>query len=204
MSNAFPALIRVTEQSAAPAIGEFKALRMCAPTCFFMLGKAYGYLAHGPGSDIGSFAARLDWDKNFEPRMCWMRPQLAGLLRDQYGMSIVSWQLNGNTDASDERIARMVEAGYLRTPREIEFYKTHAVSKSVRQIVQERPAIVGVRPGFGANKDAHAVIITRWTDDTVEIIDPDERNTHTIYSPRHVQQYLNPTGGGVTVVLPRA
>jgi len=98
----------------------------------------------------------------------------------------------------------MKTAGYLSTTREINFYRIRVIGKTPEQLVQAGyPLIVGVLPGFAKNKSVHAVVITHWSDHTVECIDPDGRNVELHYSPDYVRRMINPTGGGCTIILPK-
>jgi hypothetical protein len=195
---------RQTQQSIAPEVGERRALQSCAPTCFYVLGRAEGYLQDGEDTDLGSFVKGLDWDNDFSEATGWVRPKLAAGLRGQYGMEIVSWRTGGNDAADDETISKMRAAGYVSSDREVQFYRDHVVGKQPLDVVADGyPIIAGVVPGFGANQDSHAIVINKVEDDKAYVIDPDERNINQIYSKQYVEQNLNPTGGGFTVVLPK-
>ena len=193
---------RVTQQSVGDILGEYVASRNCAPTCFYMLGRAGGYLDGGIGSTLEGFSDSLDWDSNFSEARGWVRPYMSADIRNKYGMDIVSWQLNG---ADKPDIERMKAAHYLDSEREVTFFQEHIAGKSLPQIVHNTyPVIVGVKPGFGGeSKSTHAVILTEWTKGKVTVVDPDDRNTQQVYDEAYVEKYLNPKGGGCTIVLPK-
>jgi hypothetical protein len=193
---------RLTQQSIEPQVGEYMAGRNCAPTCFFILGRAGGYLKDGIGSTLGGFTTELNWDQNFSEARGWVRPALAAELRQRYGMAIVSWQLNGNIDPDLELMQR---SGYLSSDREIEFFKEHIIGQELPDIIQNTyPVMVGVKRGFGGEADStHAIILSSWEHGKVTVVDPDDRNTKQVYDEAYVLDYLNPTGGGCTIVLPK-
>jgi hypothetical protein len=193
---------RSTQQSIGPAMGARRASQACAPTCFYMVAQAAGYL---PAElDLTTFCRRLDWADAFLDDRGWVRPRLARQLRRQYGLVVVSWQLGGNKAADDDTIDRMIAAGYLAIDREIDFYRREVVGRDLSEVVQAGyPVIAGMKAGFGENKQTHAVVILNWDDKGVEIIDPDDRNSRRHYPVAYVREFLNPTGGGCTVVLPR-
>lgn len=179
-----------------------RRMEICVPACFFMLGRQTGYLPDGGPVTYDSFIDDLDWN-SFDERG-WVRPKIGRELRKRYGMNIVSWQINGNQAADDQTIERMVAAGYLSNPREITFFKDVIVGKTPKQVVQAGfPIIIGMLPGFAANTGLHGVLISGWTDDKVVVIDPDERNPVQDYDPEYVERFINPLGGGCTVVLPK-
>ncbi|HSX02686.1 MAG TPA: hypothetical protein VLI05_05245 [Candidatus Saccharimonadia bacterium] len=193
---------RYVQQAITPALGEYRALRVCVPTCFFMLAKANGYLSAGPGADLVSFCRDLDWPGAFVPSG-WVRPRLAADLRRRYGIASVSWLPGGHQAPTAADLKAMKAAGYLGSRREVAFFRRYIIGHDLPDIVRSGyPVIAGVLGGFGANKDTHAVIIVDWTDDEVEIVDPDDRNPQQIYPASYVRQHLNQSGGGFTVVLP--
>lgn len=202
--NTSPRVIeRYVQQMVGPALGEYKALRSCAPSCFFMVAKAEGYLLDGPGSDLVSFVGSLNWEDDFVESRGWVRPWLCRTLRERYGLSLVSWRIDGNHDGSDETIEKMQAAGYIQTEREIAFYRDHVIGRDIEEIVADgHPMIVGVLPEFGHNRREHAMVLSHWINDGVEVIDPDERNPYHTYPASYVRGHLNPSGGGCTIILP--
>lgn len=192
---------RVTQQSLKR--GDGNDMRACIPACFYMLAKASGYMTSGPRSDFDSFAAALDWDNDRTPEQGWIRGRVSRTFREKYGMQVVSWQTNGNTEVSPERIERMIAAGYLKTEREIDFYKKHVVGKRPWEVVAAGyPIILSVLPGFAANTTSHGIIVTSWSEQQVDVIDPDARNPKTQYKPSYVKRHISPAGS-CTVVLPK-
>lgn len=193
---------RHTQQSIGVVMGERRAGQACVPTCFYMVAQAAGYLPAGLG--LAAFCERLDWADAFSESHGWVRPKLASQLRRQYGLAIASWQLGGNVADDETTISRMTAAGYLATEREIDFYHRHVVGRDVAELVAGGyPVIAGVKAGFGANKQSHAVVLLSWEGDRVEVIDPDDRNSRRYYPEAYVREHLNPTGGGCTIVLPK-
>jgi hypothetical protein len=193
---------RATQQSLVGTLGEHRALRACAPACFYMVAQAAGYVPDDVS--LADFCARLDWGPAFSPERGWVRPALARQLREQYGAAIVSWQLGGNRDDSPDTIDRMAAAGYLATEREINVYGAEVAGRDVAEVVRAGyPVIAGMKAGFAANQQSHAVILLEWKDAEVTVIDPDDRNSQRQYPESIVREYLNPTGGGCTIILPR-
>lgn len=191
---------RITQQSLFPRLGE-RALSACVPTCFYMTAQQEGHLSRE--INLTDFCSTLNWS-HAETSTGWVRPELSNQLRDLYGLPVVSWRLDGNHDDSPETIERMCQAGYLRTQEEIDFFRQQIIDRDIAEIVQDcSPVIVGVKAGFGANQTAHAVILNTWSNEgVVEVIDPDDRNSNTAYSAEYVRAFLNPEGGGCSVVLP--
>ncbi len=184
------------QQFAGQVIGDHKALRLCAPTCFYVLAKGYGYL----DVDFFTFCKSIDWERTNDGD-AWIRPRLSGWLRERYGLPIVSWQvaLAGRSD-----IQAMVKAGYLRTKAEIKFFKRKAERLGVKQLVQKGyPVIVTVPAGFGGNNYLHAVILKSWDKGRVEVVDPDERNPRTYYDEAMVERVLAEGPTACSVVLPK-
>lgn len=192
---------RITQQSVFTRLGE-KALSACVPTCFYMAAHEEGHLPEE--ISLADFCSTLNW-VYAETSTGWVRPELSNQLRNLYDLPVVSWQLNGNHDDSPETIEKMCQAGYLQTQEEIDFYRQQVIGRDVADIVQHcSPVIVGVKAGFGANQTAHAIILSKWSEDgVVEVIDPDDRNSNTTYSAEYVRAFLNPDGGGCSIVLPR-
>ena len=193
---------RVTQQSIQTQIGEYKANRSCSPVCFYMLAKAGGYLGSDDGVELLTFIDNLDWENNFSEELGWIRPKLASELRSEYGMNIVCWQLNGNIDPD---ISKMKSSGYIQTSFEEEFFLKNIVGKDLQAIISNNyPVMVGVKPGFGGESNSnHAIIITSWDSSGVVVIDPDDRNSQKHYTEEYIDKYLNPTGGGCTIVIPK-
>lgn len=192
---------RITQQSLAERLGE-RALSACVPTCFYMTAHEEGHLPDG--ISLSDFCSALNW-AHAETSSGWVRPDLSNQLRDLYNLPVVSWRLGGNHDDSPETIERMRHAGYLRTQDEIDFFQQQIIGRDIADIVRYcSPVIAGVKAGFGANQTPHAIILSKWSEDgTVEVIDPDDRNSNTTYSAEYVRAFLNPDGGGYSIVLPR-
>lgn len=194
---------RVTQQSVGAILGDYIASRNCSPTCFYMLGRAGGYLDKGVGSTLEGFTDSLDWDAYFSEARGWLRAGLASDVRKKYGMDVVTWWLNGSTDYD---IERMRKYGYLSNDREEAFFRDHVADRQIKDIVHDTyPMIVGVKPGFGGEaKSTHAIILTDWHKGKVTVVDPDDRNTQQVYDEAYVEKYLNPKGGGCTIILPKS
>ena len=192
---------RITQQSIFSRLGE-RALSACVPTCFYMTAHEEGYLPDD--ISLTDFCSALNW-ADAETSSGWVRPDLSNQLRDLHDLPVVSWQLNGNFDSSPETIEKMRQAGYLRTQEEIDFFRERIIGRDIAEIVQSNyPVIVGVKAGFGANQTAHAIILSKWSENgVVEVIDPDDRNPNTSYTAEYVRAFLNPEGGGCSIVLPR-
>lgn len=192
---------RITQQSVFSRLGE-KALSACVPTCFYMAAHEEGHFSNE--ISLADFCSALNW-AHAETSTGWVRPELSNQLRDLYDLPVVSWRLNGNHDDSPETIEKMRQAGYLRTQDEIDFFRQQIIGRDIADIVQYcSPVIAGVKAGFGANQTAHAIILSDWSNDgIVEVIDPDDRNSNTTYSAEYVRAFLNPDGGGCSIVLPR-
>jgi hypothetical protein len=178
---------------------EFRALRTCVPACLFMLGAEEGYFDGAEAvKNYQTYINNLDWT-DFDMERGWIRPNLAQKLRNLYGMEIVSWREGVEPD-----IEKMKQAGYLNSEKEEAFFKNTVYGKKLAEIVQSGyPVLVGVKPGFGTNKQSHGVIILSWTNEEVVVQDPDNRNPKNIYTPEYIESYLNPNGGGYTIVLPK-
>jgi len=192
---------RITQQSVYAALGE-KALSACVPTCFYMAAQNEGHLPHE--ISLTDFCRELNW-AHAETASGWIRPDLSHQLRELYDLPVVSWRFGGNYYNSPEGIEKKCRAGYLQTQEEIDFFRQQIIGRDISEVVQQCcPVIAGVKAGFGANKTVHAVILQSWSEDgIVEVIDPDERNPTMFYPADYVRDYLNPNGGGFSVVLPR-
>ncbi len=187
---------RVTQQSLIPELGEAEALDMCTPTCLYMLVEATGYHP----DTLVEFVKSMDKEHNHTQKG-WMRAWLAKTLRAQ-GVSVVSWRPGLNGD-SDETVRRMIDAGFLGSQLEVDFYLKNVAGKSVEEVVRAGwPVATGMVPGFGEAGSKHTVIIAEWTDDSVRVIDPDSRNNQSTYSPHEINDAINPEGGGCTIILP--
>ncbi len=194
---------RYVQQSVAPELGEELALQLCVPTCFYMVARAAGYLQGNQAETLADFCRQLNWQDDFTEAGGWIRPRLSADLRRRYGWPIVSWHFGGAEHPTDADIERMKAAGYLATTAEVAFFKEQVVGHDLADIVQAGyPVIAGMKPEFGVVRDKHAVVIGTWDDTGVEIIDPDDRNLEHHYLASYIREYLNPTGGGCTVILP--
>lgn len=196
---------RVTLQSLSGDLGEYAAVRSCAPICFYMLLKAYGYLGAEPMTPA-AFAANLNRPHLLTSAQDWSRPALSAAARMQFKAPVVSWQLWRSLSQAPDNFSAMSKAGYIETETERQYYEKHFKGKTVEQIVRGgHPAIVTMKPGLGSpeNRNIHAVIVASWTDQAVEIIDPDDRNPKTTFAPDHINAYIS-EHAGVTVILPQS
>jgi hypothetical protein len=172
------------------------------PTAFYTLAVANGYINESSLS-LDEFVEDLNWDDDFEKAKGWLRPYITRTVRERYHIPIVSWMISGNQEPTTEDIAAMHRSGYLGTEAEQSFFEQQVVGHSIKQIVNAGyPVIVGVKPGFGANQDHHAIIIIEWKGGLVRIIDPDGRNDQVDYEQQEILDNLNPLGG-CSVVLPK-
>lgn len=187
----------VTLQSMSSELGHEVAVRYCAPLSFYMILRALKAI---PVDMMpGAFCADLDHAHLKAEQDDWSRPALSRYMRHAYGVSVISWQLQG-----DANIELMKRAGYIETEAEERFFLDNIYGKSVKDIVQSGyPVIVTMKPGFGTdkNKNIHALIIVDWDNGKVTLVDPDARNPRSEFDEARVLEYLSPTGGG-TVVLP--
>lgn len=187
----------VTLQSLTPTLGEHLAIRYCAPLSFYMVLRAAGYLDKELMPD--AFCAELDRGALTTQADDWSRPALTRLLREKYHVPVVSWWLNGQAD-----FERMKKSGYVESEAEIKFFEEVIQGKTLKQLVQAGyPVIVTMKPGFGSeeNSNIHAVVIAKWEDQTVTVVDPDARNPKSQFNEDYVQQYLSTEGAG-SIVLP--
>lgn len=197
-------ILPVTMQSLSAKLGTELAIRSCAPVAVYMLLKANGYLP--PDLSPEDFVFGLDRGKlstDFANPNNWSRPALSAFVRQKYNASIVSWQFVLNN--LEPNISRMVDAGYIKTAAEIEFYQTKVWNRSIPQLVRSGyPVITTVLPGFSTpgNESVHAIIIAKWDEDEVEIVDPDARNPNRVYETGQLIKSISPNGGG-TIILPR-
>lgn len=189
---------RVSLQSLGGDLGDYAAVRSCAPADFYMLAKAYGYLGKepmSPGAFIGNYNRPhlLTGDKD------WSRPALTAAVRQQFKAPIVSWWVAG-----DANIELMKKSGYIESDREVAFFKDEIAGRSVEDIVRDgHPVIVTMLPGLGSpeNHNIHAVIISEWDDEGVTVIDPDDRNPKSRFDADYIRKFISPKGA-VTVFLP--
>ncbi|HSX14968.1 MAG TPA: hypothetical protein VLE72_03650 [Candidatus Saccharimonadales bacterium] len=195
------AMTRLVQQSMHPNLSEHDRLRICLPTCFYILAKAYGYLE---GVSPEEFIDNLDQATRLEAGE-WSRPKFSRFLRQRYGIKIVSWWTGKNrTDLIPERDKRrMHEFGYLDDEAETDFFWQQVVDRDVAQIVQAgHPVIATVLPGFGQNRALHSIILARWADGQVDVIDPDDRNPEKPYPEDYIRSKLNPNGA-CSIILPK-
>lgn len=187
------------QQSLEPIIGSKKATQACLPTCFFMLGKAYGYLVD---DSIETFMAKLDWNAAFDERTGWARSKMSQLMREQFRVPVVSWWLNAPSPTTSIDLEKAKVAGYRSSQREIAWYEANVVQWPLEVIVAAgTPVIATMKPGFGANTSVHAVILASLTHDRYEVIDPDERSRRRFYSIDEIHRQLSPVGAA-SVILP--
>ena len=184
------------QQSLTAAYGAERALQACLPTCFYMLARAHGYLK---GMSLVDFMARLDWDDCRDPGRGWLRAPLSVKLRQTFDLSVVSWMVNQPAGANFDR---MIAAGYVTTDREIAWFEHNVVDWPIDVVVAAgTPTIVTMQPGFAANQSLHAVVLAALTNDTYEIIDPDERNSKRFYTIPEIHAAMAPNGAA-SIVLP--
>jgi hypothetical protein len=177
----------------------------CLPTSFFALAEASGYrnLSFRPGtSGLSEYVNQID-DVAFDPDNGWSRAALSSQMRFLFDqMPVISWQTGRNTDESLEamNLAAMLEAGYLKTPEEVQFFRDEIVNRDVSEIINSGlPVMVTVKPGFGKNRALHAVILDSWDEKNVHVVDPDQRSRRDTYSPERVREYMT---GACTVIPP--
>lgn len=179
-------------------------LLSCVPTSMFMLMLSAGHFANKDKQKAyDTYRDKLNWDDFNQDIGGWIRSRLLKQLRRRYkNFEAVAWKPGGNINITDEDIQNMVDIGYLSTDREVRFFKKRVMDQNPRSLVEAGyPLLVSVRPGFGANKQGHGIIVVKWTDKEVVIFDPDKRNPRKIYSPKMLEEYINPTGS-FTIVLP--
>lgn len=190
----------VTLQSLAPTLGEHLAIRYCAPLSFYMVLRAAGYVAKDIMPD--SFCAELDRQGLTTSEDDWSRPALSRLLRHKYQVPIVSWWLNGQAD-----FERMKRSGYVESEQEIRFFYDVIQGKTVKELVEAGyPVIVTMKPGFGSdlNNNIHAVVLAKWHDNIVTVVDPDARNPRRTFEESYVYKYLSIEGAGSIILPPSA
>lgn len=188
------------QQNLEPIIGAKKATQACLPICFFMLGKAYGYMED---LSIESFSATLDWNAAFDERTGWGRAKMSQLMREQFRVPVVSWWLNAPSPVTAIDLERAKVAGYRSSQREIAWHEANVEKWPLEVIVAAgTPVIATMKPGFGANKSVHAVILASLTHDRYEVIDPDERSRRQYYSIDEIHRQLSPVGAA-SVILPK-
>lgn len=186
---------RLHQQSLSKIIGQERADRACLPTCFYILARAHGYLKD---VTFGDFSKKLDWSESYQPDLGWIRSRLSHELRGDYKLPVVSWKLSHEVD-----IEKMVATGYVETQREITWFERNVADWPIEVIVAAgTPVIVTMKPGFGANKSVHAIILAQLKDDRYEVIDPDERNSKRFYTIDEIRRHMSPVGAG-SVILPR-
>ncbi len=202
-----PTIERVTLQSLGAELGTHRAIRSCAPVAFYMLLKAYGYLPFNmtPAQfvkDIDKDHLSTEFAQNDSSQtLNWSRPALSQYLRRTYGAAIVSWQFNWNFIPTNMEATK--RAGYRVTKREIDFYEQHVWGKTLKEIVQSGHQVIAtMEPGFGQNKNVHAVIVTDWSEDEVTAIEPDARNPYDHFAVERFMEYLSPLGAG-SIILPK-
>lgn len=191
------------QQSLEPTIGRTRSESACLPTCFYMLGRAYGYLQD---VSIEEFISSLEGGDSYTPGTGWIRPRMSAELRRRYKMNIVSWKLRSASGTSEDDVERMVAAGYLGTQQEIAWYQKYVVDWPLDVVVAAgTPVIATMAPGFGVNTSVHAVILASLTNDQYEVIDPDERNgaASRIYTIEQIHRVLSPLGAGSVILPPR-
>lgn len=185
----------VRQQSLVTSLGETQAMQACLPTCLFMLSRAYGYLQ--PGTSLADFCDRLDW-AHHDIEGGWKRASLTADLRQQTGLQVVSWWLNGQYNHD-----RMTASGYVTSDEEWEFFDQVVKGHDVFDLLQSGyPVIVTVRPGFSLNSDVHAIILNGYRDGSIVVIDPDARNQRILYSEAEIRAGLSEVGAA-SIVLPR-
>lgn len=190
----------VTLQSMSLELGHEAAIRYCAPLSFYMV----LYALEVVPKDVmpGAFCAALDKANLTVDGGDWSRPALSRYIRRTYKVPVISWQLEGEAN-----VDLMKQAGYLESEQEVNFFLKNVYGKSVRELVQAGyPVIVTMKPGFGAdeNKNIHAVIIAKWVDGVVTVVDSDARNTKSEFSEERVLEYLSKNGAGSIVLPPSA
>lgn len=194
---------RYTQQSFAEIFETFPAETFeayCLPTAFFMVAKA---------TETRDFSVR-DGPREFMVYV-WFgtrqhvggvpRPTMSKVMREQFFLPVVSWQTGRNTKESltDENLNAMKSAGYIATPEEEAYFKYKVVDRDIASIVAETPVIATVKPGFATNGEDHAVVIDKWDEDGVHVVDPDARNEKSMYSDEYVRSYLT---GACSVIPP--
>lgn len=196
----------VTLQSLETMLGNELAIRCCAPLSFYMLLKANGYLPDDLQPD--TFCFELSRTELGTTNADWSRPALTRLFRKKYSAPIISWQVNGTSNPLHigvHSIERMLQAGYLASQKDISFFQKHIEGHDISEIVRAGyPVIVTMKPGFGTpdNSNIHSLILIEWQGGRVTVVDPDARNTDTVFDEKRVRDYISFDGGG-TVVLPR-
>lgn len=187
------------QQDLTAELGEDYARRACLPTCFYMLGRATGYLKDISFADFNQALAQSE---SYDPGRGWLRPRLSRELRHRYGMSVASWQFShlDAMTADDQR--QMREAGYFESQREWQWFEQNAYAKPLELILAAgQPVIVTMKPGFGYNQSVHAVIASELRGEALTVIDPDRRNPKSTYDLEQFHRLMSPAGAG-SVILP--
>jgi hypothetical protein len=170
----------------------------CAPTAFYIEGRLLGY----PSGQLAptQFVGGLDFD-NDRGTSGWVRPKLSEDLRTKYGLTIVSW----NTTKQPQDIELMRKRGYLRTKREIEFFRNVVQGRGVLELVDGGYRVVAaMAPGFATNQQIHTVVLSSPEESDagfVHVTDPDGRNQTNRYTRQYILKTLQP-GGACSIVLP--
>lgn len=193
---------RVTQQSLEVINGiEELQRRLCAPTALYDTAVRAGYQI-----DPAAYAQNLDLAGFNTSVGGWSRAHLSDQLRN-YGVSVVSWKLGstGQTIDGDDR-AKMIDAGYMRTEQEQSFFDENiATHPDILSIVDTlgTPAVVTVKPQFAMNQRKHAITIHEFNSDLdlVTIVDPDARNSDTVYTGTYVRHFLD-QDGAASIILP--
>ena len=193
---------RIYQQDVEAALGIERG-SVCAPTTFYIEARRLGYPA-GDLSPAEFVRPCLQFDDQGN-LLDSKRRLLSTCVRDRYGMSVVSW----NTVDQPQNLKLMTELGYLHSDEERRFFETVVAGKSTLDLVRAGyHVIAGVIPGFAANLGLHAVILALPDDPNareqglIEVIDPDMRNSKTLYTPEEITHGLLP-GGACSIVLPR-
>lgn len=171
--------------------------KICAPTAFL---NVLQYIGHD--TDPITFIKDLHAhpDANLACPEGWSRPALTQFVRTHEHVPTVSWRRDLRDGLSNGDITAMQKAGYVSDdPAEISYLLSPA-SRTLEEIVAERPAIVTVQPGFAKNVARHAIVLTHLDSRFAHIIDPDRRNSDTRYSTDHLYGHLS-HDGAVSVVL---
>jgi|GEM_PF-5768293 len=170
------------------------AQKLCAPTALYIASLKAGYEL----PDAATFTSELDWANGWDVDLNgWRRNELSDWLRTQFKIPIVSWRIDRTGASQDEpSIRKMKQLGYIQSAHEEAFLRDVVFQSSRDELLGSQALVATMLPGFGENTSMHAVVLDSHNIDRDEykVVDPDERNTKTVYSRRCLEASLNGDG----------